>query len=226
MAHDAETKEINKINKRTPNNNKHNRGSSQGFRQDFNNRGARSNKNNTVTNRGGYADNNSIINNCRYCAESHPRGRCGAWGKNCNNCGKPNHAAKCCRSKKVDNINQEQFSNEEEYEQCDFNNVGLYGLEVTDDWTAWGRVAEINIPFKLDTGAQANILPTSELNRMHPRPNVKRTSTRLTAYNGTNIPVVGEMSIPVEIKDKTQTINFTVVEGNHRPILGLKHVKK
>ena len=85
-----------------------------------------------------------------------------------------------------------------------------------------GTVIEINIPFKLDTGAQANILPTSELNRMHPRPKLKRTSTRLTAYNGSNIPVVGELSTPIEIKGKTQTIDFTIVEGNYRPILGLK----
>ena len=40
---------------------------------------------------------------------------------------------------------------------------------------------EVNIQFKMDSGAQANISPVSEINSMIPQPELKQTSTKLTA---------------------------------------------
>ena len=36
-----------------------------------------------------------MINNCKFCAGSHPRGKCPAYGQKCNSCHKKNHFARC-----------------------------------------------------------------------------------------------------------------------------------
>ena len=35
---------------------------------------------------------------CTYCGTRHPKGRCPAFGKKCNKCGKMNHAERVCKS--------------------------------------------------------------------------------------------------------------------------------
>ena len=42
----------------------------------------------------------NVIHNCKYCAGSHTRGQCEAFGKRCRNCNKMNHYAKSCLSRR------------------------------------------------------------------------------------------------------------------------------
>lgn len=44
--------------------------------------------------------------------------------------------------------------------------------------------------FKMDTVTQANLLPMSTLERLSLKPHIAKTHTKLTAYNGINIPVI------------------------------------
>ena len=39
---------------------------------------------------------NRMITSCKFCSGSHVAGKCPAFGKKCNNCGKKNHFAKSC----------------------------------------------------------------------------------------------------------------------------------
>ena len=81
---------------------------------------------------------------------------------------------------------------------------------------------EVNIQFKMDSGAQANILPVSEIKSMIPQPELKQTSTKLTAYNGSNISVLGKFSTIVSVNTKKSVeVEFIVINGNSKPILGL-----
>ena len=41
------------------------------------------------------------VYDCRFCGGTHKRGMCPAFGKSCRACGKQNHFAKVCRSKKL-----------------------------------------------------------------------------------------------------------------------------
>ena len=42
-----------------------------------------------------------VINNCNYCSYSHVKGKCPAFNKVCNGCGKKGHFKNRCRNKKV-----------------------------------------------------------------------------------------------------------------------------
>ena len=61
-----------------------------------------------------------MINNCKFCAGSHPRGKCPAYGEKCNFCHKKNHFARCCNRKVHQVSNQEQESNTSSDSETDF----------------------------------------------------------------------------------------------------------
>ncbi|CAC5410620.1 unnamed protein product [Mytilus coruscus] len=73
------------------------------------------------------------------------------------------------------------------------------------------------VQFKIDTGAQVNILPLSIYKKLS---NVKlsKTSTSLTSYSGDKLKVVGKCSL--HLKDKN--CEFFVTETNQSPLLGFK----
>jgi hypothetical protein len=64
--------------------------------------------------------------------------------------------------------------------------------EIESEWTINLDTNGSNVRYKLDTGAQVNVLPRSQYNRLIRKPKLKSTKVKLTAYNGTNIPVVGK----------------------------------
>ena len=79
-----------------------------------------------------------------------------------------------------------------------------------------------NVRYKLDTGAQVNVLPKYQYNRLLQKPKLKSTKVKLTAYNGTNIPVVGRCIVQIAPKkDRKVPVIFIVAETSSPPILGL-----
>ena len=79
-----------------------------------------------------------------------------------------------------------------------------------------------NVRYKLDTGAQVNVLPKSQYNSLTRKPKLKNTKVKLTAYNGTNIPVVGKCVVRVaHKKNRDVPVLFIVAETTSPPILGL-----
>ena len=58
--------------------------------------------------RTGY-NKSAMINNCKFCAKSHRRGECPAYGRKCHKCKKDNHFAKFCLSRKVHHITYDQW---------------------------------------------------------------------------------------------------------------------
>ena len=59
------------------------------------------------------------------------------------------------------------------------------------DWTVDMDTNRSHVRYKLDTGAQVNVMPKFEYNRLLKKPMLQRKKVTLTAYNGTSIPVVG-----------------------------------
>jgi hypothetical protein len=72
--------------------------------------------------------------------------------------------------------------------------------EIESEWTVDMDTNGSNVRYKLDTGAQVNVLPKSQYNRLLRKPKLKNTKVKLTAYNGTNIPVVGKCIVRVAHK--------------------------
>eukprot|EP00112_Aurelia_sp_Birch-Aquarium-sp1_P026264 Seg921.2 transcript_id=Seg921.2/GoldUCD/mRNA.D3Y31 product="hypothetical protein" protein_id=Seg921.2/GoldUCD/D3Y31 len=83
-----------------------------------------------------------------------------------------------------------------------------------------------NTLFKIDTGAQCNVIPKNLLKKLSPCPKLKPATVKLSAYNGTEIPVAGRCIASIKHKSQTVNVLFVVVETDSVPIIGLNTSEK
>ncbi|XP_022805149.1 techylectin-5B-like [Stylophora pistillata] len=74
----------------------------------------------------------------------------------------------------------------------------------------------------MDTGTQANVLPLSTLESLSSKPHIAKTHTKLTAYNGMNIPVIGKCTLQIHHKDAIHSVPFIVTDTRSPSLLGLQ----
>lgn len=93
-------------------------------------------------------------------------------------------------------------------------------------WTVNLDVNGNSVNFKLDTGAEIDVLPKATYNRLYQRPKLSPTSISLTAYNGTNISVLGKCTASIKYKKVTTSIKFIVADTISQPVLGATTCEK
>ena len=57
--------------------------------------------------------------------------------------------------------------------------------------------------FKIDSRAEANIIPENSVRTLKNKPKIHKPNAKLTAYNGSSIPVEGLCILNIELKRKT-----------------------
>lgn len=176
----------------------------------------------------------SIINNCTRCGRTHKINECPAYGKECFKCKRSNHFGKMCKAKEVKEIRQsesEQLS-DDEGDEIFIGAVESGTSYKEEDWNEIIQVMDsprVFVKFKLDTGAQACIIPNNMFAKI-PKVKLSESKVKLINYNGTKINNLGKCNLLCNVKDKKDKINleFQIVEaGNNSPaILGLEACKK
>ena len=174
-----------------------------------------------------------LIKKCKFCSFSHKRGSCPAYGKLCNNCKKKNHFAKRCNVRTVNNVQKHQDSSESDEKSEIFENEALFIGAISNEdfdnddneWAADLEVKNTLISFKIDTGAQANVMPFRVFLNLQNRPKLQPSKFRLSAYNGTNIPVKGCCILRITHGITTIPLLFHVVDNDYPSILVLKTSK-
>ena len=84
-----------------------------------------------------------------------------------------------------------------------------------------------NQKFKLDTGAECNILTEKTFRNLGLDTKIlKPTKNRLISWSGHAIKPIGQCSLVVEYKDRYYTLEFIVVKGNFTQVLGLDTCNK
>ena len=190
--------------------------------------------------------------NCKFCGRGHNRGNCPAYGKSCNDCGASNHFAQCCprtthrpnpqqtHYRPIREINRQPDTEEDECEnfvgaitveglEKEINETTLHSLDVEDDELEWSVILEsngTNINYKLDTGSQVNVLPKKAYTKLIHKPKLHPAKMKLTAYNGTDIPVVGKCIVSLRNRNQDYKVLFIVAEMDSVPLLGLNTCKK
>lgn len=165
------------------------------------------------------------VTDCLYCGQTHVRRRCPAYRKTCTNCKKMNHFAKVCKSKKIDELQEDSGSDD---------NTDLHINAVTSktEENAWHVDVDIkgtNVRFKIDTAAQANVIPKRLVRKIKKSYSfhIQNSKRRLSGYGGNRIPVTGKCSLPCTHRGKTHMCEFSIVElTSAEPILGLKDCVK
>ena len=121
-----------------------------------------------------------FIKKCKFCDKSHPRGKCPAYGKICSNCKKKNHFKVCCPNKKNVHEIEESFD-EQSSDEYEFfvdtikveNPISLNVDEIKNENSYWMISISSNgtpISYKIDTGAECNVLPSKIFEKLKPQP--------------------------------------------------------
>ena len=92
------------------------------------------------------------------------------------------------------------------------------GVTEHSAWLSTVTTTNGNVTCKLDTGAEASILPISAYNKLLIKPSLKPTNMKLSAYGGSSINRVGTCILQCSGKDKPHNVKFYV---GTVPILGL-----
>ena len=162
---------------------------------------------------------------CRRCDNWHVLGKCPAYGEICAYCNGKNHFAKCCFKKRA----QSQVHTVDDEESSNFflDTITVDSVNTqTDDWIYPLAVNGTAIPVKLDTGAQVNILPESDYNRLKNKPQLRRATETLKAYNQSQIIVKGKCVVNVDHNARKHKLLFFVVPGDKQALLGRQACEK
>ena len=114
---------------------------------------------------------------CENCGRGHLPGDCVAAGRRCHNCHLLDHFARFCpkkaaRRKQVNTLSESDNLLFVEDSDSDFESlfVGAVNNGQSKDWTETVDFGNIQIVFKLDTGAQCNVLPKCIYDRITSEP--------------------------------------------------------
>lgn len=197
-----------------------------------------SNSNNTQTSRSQFNGETQELynkNNCSYCGYKHKPRECPAYGKSCNSCSRKNHFSSVCKSRIVSTLNMnDDDDNNDNNDSLSFDNrdfyIGMIERIVNIAETIGGtgsvwieriRVGGLTVRFKIDTGAQMNVLSIDIARRIDPNIELTRSNITLTAFGGETISPIGMCSFLCKYKNVSLRVWFAVVHFDVMPILGL-----
>ncbi|XP_077551338.1 uncharacterized protein LOC144165064 [Haemaphysalis longicornis] len=153
---------------------------------------------------------------CRRCGRQHGPQNCPAFGRTCRRCGgKNNFAARCKSAKEVAEVQ----SSEEDLKILD---VSIDSVINQRDWIAQAQVANADLSLKIDTGAQANLLPYSTYRKLNPKAQLAPSNAMLRSYGGAAIKHLGITTLKVSLGRRTVNVPFFVVKKGRQAILGLR----
>jgi len=165
-----------------------------------------------------------VIHQCKYCGYDHPKGKCPAYGKSCRKCSKKNHFASKCNGRSEKGVNEVQM----EDKQMDALYIGVVQCDaiMSQCWQQDVLVGPLQrtISFKLDTGAEANILPKHAANELNCA--IVPTKARLMGYGQHHIPSIGKTELLLHHGSMRKSFEFEVVDSSSPPILGLSAVSE
>ncbi|UYV84945.1 K02A2.6-like [Cordylochernes scorpioides] len=151
-----------------------------------------------------------IIEPCKLCGQRHKYGKCPAYGKKCNACGKTNHFSVVCRTKRIRNLLAESEA-EESCDEINLNEVAVKTVR-SDKWSAVIIINGKKTTVHLDTGAQINVLPHKVINQWPSRPEIRPTSLKAFAYGNTELPIVGKCNVLCQYGEKKGMFEFIVAD--------------
>ena len=166
---------------------------------------------------------------CTFCGSSHSRGSCPALGKTCDYCQKRDHFAKVCRKRlrdfggKTIHAVAESEGSDNEADLLTFSVESSDECPSQDDWHVSLTIADTRVNFKLDSGADCNVISKSLLARLPVGPKqTRQCKAKLKVYDGRRITPSGKISLTCEYKGKFTVLDFILIEQDLPSILGLK----
>ena len=186
----------------------------------------------------------SAFVDCKNCGYTHALKRCPAYGKTCNKCGGTGHFAVShgrrvpvnsvterenlpydCLDEATAATRYDEHRNEYDPDDLFLGTVQILNCNearvVKNDWVAKIRTGDTDIDFKLDSGAQGNVLPLDVYRRIIPAVPLNPTNTILAGFGrGMKIKPVGVVPYTCTVKGKSQVLDFYVISEGDTALLG------
>jgi hypothetical protein len=88
-------------------------------------------------------------------------------------------------------------------------------------WYVKARVNGVCLTLLVDTGAACNVICSREFKRLSRNSQLRPVSTKVTAYNGELLSIVGQFDATFEIANRSTRTKFLVIDKDAATILGL-----
>ena len=152
-----------------------------------------------------------MIMNCKFRGQSHKMGKkyCPASGTTCAACEKGNHFAAVCRT-------TDECS--EDAEDADALFLGDVRENELKPWTVPLKVGGTPVVFKIDTGADVNVMGAKAYEKLKWKSELKPAAKQLKSPGG-EVKCRGTFSTHTRYKDKCHKMELYVVEGLDRNLL-------
>ena len=102
----------------------------------------------------------------------------------------------------------------------------LISFKEENDWCIDLNTNGTVVKFKIDTGAQANVLPWKVYSKLLKLPKLNKSKVKLTAYNDTDIPVRGSCIAHIGYNHSSIPVVFIVADIESSPVIGLNTSSK
>ncbi|KAG8178031.1 hypothetical protein JTE90_025086 [Oedothorax gibbosus] len=126
-----------------------------------------------------------------------------------------NHFASVCRQPRqqhrVSAINTQDVSN--------IAYIGALSTSNERDWLQQVQVNDYPVVFKLDTGAQVNVLTKTLFECLPSKPILQPTTITVCTYSGDVLPVTGECILSCDVNDQHNQLKFVIVDLDVHPVL-------
>ena len=158
---------------------------------------------------------------CGRCGTNHSYRNCPAYGKHCLSCNMLNHFKNVCRNKKIHGIDVDESSicTKNEYAFID----GIAKNDNSYEWNTSLDINNINVTFKLDTGAIVNVMTYQTFKKLKLNEScLQPTKMILKNYSNFVIPVIGQCKLKCIYKKYNYDLIFYIVKVNSPCILGLR----
>lgn len=88
------------------------------------------------------------------------------------------------------------------------------------NWTKKLKINGKEVSFKLDTGAECNVLAEKSYRSLKTSSRLKASSCKLLTYSGHQMSPVGKATLICEYKGKSHELDFQIIDTNAPAILG------
>lgn len=141
-------------------------------------------------------------NPCKRCGYIHKWKNCPAFGKTCAACGKQNHFAKMCSKRqgiKIVQVNDNEI--EDNFDGYVIDIINVHSIHAKKDWVQHVKLIDFkdkNIPFRLDTGAQCNVISIDMCKKLGIR-TIESSNLKLMNYAREKINTIGKVNLNCKV---------------------------
>ena len=156
---------------------------------------------------------------CFRCGKSpHPRDVCPAKDATCRKCKKKGHFSVVCHTKPVQNVSETNQSLDSFF----LNTVD--GAQDSKSWTTQVSMNQVNLHFKLDTGAEVTAISEKAFKALG-SPQVQQPTKKLCGPTNTPLKVKGRLTVSMTYKNNSCEQEVFVVNHLQHNLLGLPAIK-